>query len=98
MSRHGLEGKPVIVRTARAGVHFGYLEYLDGMEVKLNKTMRIWSWVGAQTCSGLAMLGLDVEKSNLEAADSITLTEAIEVIPCSPAAVILLEAGRWTRK
>lgn len=78
------EGMPyVCVRTYSAGVHCGYLKERNGKEVELVNARRIWKWAGAFTLSELAMHGSDNpnECKIACAVDSITLTEAIEVIP-----------------
>lgn len=92
---HPASEKPVIVRTYSAGVHFGYLARREGKEVDLVRSRRIWRWVGAWTLSEIATAGLDVAKSKIAAPVSITLTEAIEIIDCTPAAVASLEGAQW---
>lgn len=91
-------GVPVIVRTYSAGVHFGYLVHRDGKEVILHRSRRIWRWYGANSCSGLAIGGLDVKKSSVADPVTITLTEAIEIIDCTPEAVASIESAKWTNK
>jgi hypothetical protein len=88
--------KPVIVRTYSAGVHFGYLKTRNGKEVELERSRRIWRWYGAWTLSEIATSGVDVSKSKIAAPVSITLTEAIEIIDCTPAAVANLDGAKWT--
>lgn len=90
--------KPVIVRTYSAGVHFGYLKSKKGKEVELLKSRRIFRWYGANSCSGLASKGLDVSRSTVADPVSITLTEAIEIIECTPEAVKSIESATWTNK
>ena len=92
---HPASKKPVIVRTYSAGVHFGYLARREGKEVDLVRSRRIWRWVGAWTLSEIATTGLDAAKSKVAAPVSITLTEAIEIIDCTPAAVASLEGAQW---
>ena len=88
-------GKPVIVRTYSAGAHFGYLARRDGKEVELTGSRRIWRWFGAWTLSEVAATGLDSAKSRVAAPVNITLTEAIEIIDCTPDAVASIEAAKW---
>jgi hypothetical protein len=78
----------VIVRTYSAGVHAGYLKERNGKEVTLINSIRIWKWAGAATLSQLAMEGTKDPKNCKfpQAVSSITLTEAIEIIPCTEAA------------
>lgn len=85
----------VIVRTYSAGVHFGYLVSRRGKEVKLTKSRRIWRWFGAWTLSEIAASGLDQSKSKVAAPVDIVLTEAIEIIHCSPAAALNIEGAKW---
>ncbi|MBB6228317.1 DUF6948 domain-containing protein [Polymorphobacter multimanifer] len=87
--------KPVIVRTYSAGVHFGYLARRDGKDVDLVRSRRIWRWYGANSCSGLATSGLDVSRSTVAGPVSITLTEAVEIIDCTPEAVTSIESATW---
>ncbi len=89
--------KPVIVRTYSAGVHFGYLVKRDGKEVTLERSRRIWRWFGAWTLSEVATTGVDISKSRIAAPITTVLTEAIEVIDCSPVAVASLEAASWVK-
>lgn len=89
--------KAVIVRTYSAGVHFGYLARREGREVDLVKSRRIWRWAGANTLSEIATAGLDPDTSRVAVPVSITLTEAIEIIDCTPEAVEKIEAAGWAR-
>ena len=75
----------VIVRTYSAGVFAGNLESRNGKEVVLRNARRIWYWDGAASLSQLAMEGTnkpDSCKFPCEV-DTVTLTEAIEIIPCT---------------
>lgn len=80
-SRDGLPY--VCVRTYSAGVHCGYLKSRDGKEVELVDSIRIWAWHGAASLSQLALEGVSRPKECKFGVPlpSITLTEAIEVIP-----------------
>lgn len=92
-------GKYVIIRTFSAGVHAGILKSHTGNEVTLSDSRRIWYWSGAASLSELAMRGT----SNPEQCKfpvpvkNITLTEAIEIIPCtSLAEKSIREVPEWT--
>jgi len=89
-------GKKVIIRTYSAGVHYGTLARKTDMEVDLVNAKRIWSWSGAATLSQLAMEGVkDPGNSKFSmAVDKITL-DAIEIIPCRPAACLIIEGLEW---
>lgn len=89
--------RPVIVRTYSAGVHFGYLVWRDGKEVALERSRRIWRWYGAETLSDIAARGLDIMKSRVASPVTIILTEAIEIIDCTPAGAASVEAATWVK-
>ena len=78
-------GRFVIVRTYSAGVHIGTLQSINGTEVVLSQSRRIWSWSGAFTLSKVATEGIASGKLSCFVPE-ILLTQAIEVIPCSAAA------------
>ena len=90
------KGKPVIVRTYSAGVHFGYLARREGKEVHLTGSRRIWYWKGANTLSEIALSGIGAG-SKIASRVSIVLTEAIEIIDCTKEAVKNLEAAEWQK-
>jgi hypothetical protein len=72
-----------IVRTYSAGVHVGELVSLDGKTCVLRNARRIWRWRGANTLNEIAIRGVNrTEYTRIsDAVHTITLTEAIEVIP-----------------
>lgn len=87
-------GSKVIVRTYSAGVHCGTLESRNGKEVVMRHSRRIWYWDGAASLSQLAMEGTK-KPENCKfpcAVDTILLTEAIEIIPCSIKAIESIES------
>lgn len=93
-------GRYVIVRTYSAGVHAGILKSRDGKEVVLTDSRRIWYWSGAASLSELAGRGTsDPARCKFPAAvNEILLTEAIEIIPCTPGAEALIrEVPVWSR-
>ena len=88
----------VIVRTYSAGVHFGILKSRNGKVVMLTETRRIWYWKGAASLSELALSGVKYpnECKFSVRLPEITLTEAIEIIPCSVAAAKnILAVPEW---
>lgn len=89
----------VIIRTYSAGVHFGRLAERSGKEVRLTETRRIWYWKGAASLSELALRGVKhpTDCRFTVTLPEITLTEAIEIIPCSAEAVANIQAvPEWT--
>lgn len=74
-----------IIRTYSAGVHAGYVKQQNGKEVTLINARRLWKWAGAFTLSEMAVNGVS-EPNGCKfatAVPEITLTEAIEIIPCT---------------
>ena len=87
-------GDYVVVRTYSAGVHAGYLVSRDGKEVVLNKARRLWYWKGAASLSQMAGKGISSPDECKFPAPiaTITLTEAIEIIPCTEKAQVIIES------
>ena len=78
-----MKGAYVIVRTYSAGVFAGTLVSRKGKEVVLKNARRLWYWSGAASLSQLAVNGTSKPKSCKFPVEvsSITLTEAIEILP-----------------
>ena len=87
-------GKKVIVRTYSAGVHYGTLAAQDGKQVTLTDARRIWYWEGAFTLSAVAQNGVSKKSKISVDVPEILLTEAIEIIPCSEAALKILTESK----
>lgn len=85
----------VIVRTYSAGVHYGTLVSRKGREVELADARRIWSWRGANTLHEISLRGVGSGSKVSETVKSITLTEAIEVIPCTSEGAANLDGAAW---
>ena len=86
--------KIVLVRTYSAGVHFGALVSRTGTEVVLSDARRLWSWRGANTLNEVATKGVAQESRISEPVVEITLTQAIEIIPVTEAALATLNS-KW---
>lgn len=82
-----------VIRTYSAGVHTGYLKERNGKEVTLINARRIWYWEGAFTLSAIAVNGVSKpdECKFSCVVPEITLTEAIEIIPCTEKARGIIE-------
>ena len=80
------KGDYVIVRTYSAGVFAGVLGKRDGKEVTLTDARRIWYWDGAASLSQLAMDGTSAPENCKfpKAVNEVLLTEAIEILSCTP--------------
>lgn len=92
----GRKKKVVIVRTGSMGVHVGTLVSRDGKEIVLRNACKIWRWSGANTANDLAVTGAGKESRISAAATEVTLTDALEIIECSPAAAKNLTTPRWS--
>jgi hypothetical protein len=73
------------------------LESQAGKEVKLSNARRIWNWNGANTLSEISLHGVSDKSRISEAVPEITLTEAIEIIPCSEEAKGKLDRSIWAK-
>ena len=91
----------VIVRTYSAGVFAGYIKERNGKEVTMLNVRRLWYWDGAASLSELAMRGVS-KPSNCKfpcEVPRLTVTEAIEVIPCTEEArKSIAEVPEWTAR
>ena len=87
-------GKICLVRTNSAGVFLGKIVERDGKEVRLTNARRIWYWEGAASLSQLANEGTSKPgkcKFPSPVAE-VVLTEAIEIIPATEAAIASIAA------
>ena len=78
-------GQEVIIRTYSAGVWFGRLKEKSGNEVILTEARRMWRWWAKESISlsGVALHGINQEKSRIAGAVESVWLQAIEIIPVS---------------
>jgi hypothetical protein len=76
-------------------VHVGELVSRKGQEVALSDARRIWYWKGANTLHEIAASGVGPGSKISVTAESVTLTQAIEIIVCTKAARKNLESASW---
>ena len=81
-TKHCMVGKYCVIRTYSAGVHVGTVESVNGTEVILSNSRRIWKWEGAFTLSELSQKGIKDGKL-ATTLPMLVLTESVEIIPCS---------------
>ena len=89
-----MNGKYVIVRGDRSGVFAGILESQEGQKVVLSSCRRLWYWSGAASLSQIAKDGVkrpDNCKFTITV-DSITILDAIEIIPTTAEAEANIKA------
>ena len=91
-------GKKVIIRGDRSGVEFGELVEQNGSVVTLKNARRLWYWAGAASLSQLAMDGTK-KPQNCKftvTVSSITILDAVEIIPCTDKAIESIgEVAGW---
>ena len=87
-------GRVCMVRTYSAGVFLGTLKERNGKEVTLTDARRIWYWDGAASLSQLATTGTSKPNNCKFPAPvaEVLLTEAIEIIPATEAAIASIAA------
>ena len=87
-------GKYVVVRGDRSGVFAGVLESHEGQKVVLRNVRRLWRWYGATECLQIATEGVKRPKDCrfTLVADSITILDAIEIIPTTAEAEANIKA------
>jgi len=87
-------GKTCIVRTYSAGVFLGTVKERNGKEVLLTNARRIWYWDGAASLLQLANDGTKKPQNCKFPAPvaEVLLTEAIEIIPATEAAIASIAA------
>jgi len=83
-----------IVRTYSAGVFAGKLVSRNGKEGRIENARRLWYWDGAATLSQLANEGVKRPQNCTfpPVVPFVELTEIIEVLPLSDAAMKSIEA------
>jgi hypothetical protein len=83
-----------MVRTYSAGVFLGTLKERNGIEVTLTDARRMWYWDGAASLSQLATTGTSKPNNCKFPAPvaEVLLTEAIEIIPATEAAIASIAA------
>ena len=88
-------GEKVIIRTYSAGVWFGILSQKLRDEVILTSARRMYEWWAKESISlsAVSIYGVKHNDSKIiEAVDEVWL-QAIEILPCSAAAIKSLESS-----
>lgn len=83
---HPFVGKYVIARCYSAGVHAGEVVSVDGENVILKDSRRLWNWKAKDgvALSGLAQSGLEASGCKIDTVNpEIYLTGVCELIPCA---------------
>ena len=93
-------GQEVLIRTYAAGVWFGRLKEKAGDEVILTEARRMWRWWAKKSISlsGVAVYGIDQEKSRIAVAIDSVWLQAIEIIPVSGKAAASIRSAKVTEQ
>ena len=77
-----------IVRGDRSGVFFGKIAERNGSEVRMQKVRKLWYWDGACAVEQLALDGVKKQDNCMftVTVEEMTITDAIQIIPCTDAA------------
>ena len=91
-SVHPFIGKYVIARCYSAGVHAGEVVSVDGENVLLKNSRRLWSWKAKDgvALSGVAQSGVKSDSKIDVVNPEIFLTGVCELIPCTEAAKVTI--------
>ena len=83
-------GQKVLIRDHRAGVHVGVLHSFDAATktAELRSARKIWYWVGAASCHGIAARGLDAAQSKIA-------PMVAAVISCDVVEIVTMTAQAW---
>ena len=85
-AEHPMVGQYVIARCYSAGVHAGEVLSVDGENVILKDSVRLWSWKANDgiALSGVAQNGIDAKSCKIDTKNPlIYLTGVCELIPCT---------------
>ena len=93
-------GQEVIIRTYSAGVWFGRPKEKSGKEVILTEARRMWRWWAKKSISlsGVALYGINQEKSRIAGAIDSVWMQAIEIIPISGKAAESIRTAEETEQ
>lgn len=90
--------KKCIIRCDRSGVFFGTLVSLQGQTAELLNVRKIWYWEDANAVEQVANDGVSTNSKLTVMVDSIIVTDAIQVLPCTDKAITNLESIKeWKR-
>ena len=93
-------GQEVIIRTYFAGVWFGRLKEKSGNEVIITEARRMWRWWAKESISlsGVALHGINQERSRIAGAVESVWLAAIEIIPVSGAPAESIRTAQETQQ
>lgn len=82
-----------IVRCDRSGVFFGTVveTSADGKLVKMSNARKLYHWEGALAAEDIATVGVRGKQKFTNVCNSVTVTDAIQIIPCSKDSIESIE-------
>lgn len=88
-----MSNQKYIVRCDRSGVFYGEIEKREGREITMRNARCLWYWSGAASLLQLAREGVKNPGACkfTVSVDELTVLEAIEILPCQPPAVSIIE-------
>lgn len=88
-----METNYYIIRGEKSGVFFGEIEERSGREVTIRNARRLWYWDGAASLSQLALEGVKFpdECKFTVVVPSLTILDAIEILPCTQEAAFVIQ-------
>lgn len=83
-----MDNKYYIVRGQSSGVFFGQVRERNGQEVVLVNVRKLWYWDGACAVEQIARDGVSHPRNCkfTVTVEEMTITDAIQIIPCTDAA------------
>lgn len=91
--------KKVIIRGRYSGVQYGTLEQVDGTNVILKDSRRLWYWNGAASLTQLSQEGVKYPqdcKFTVTSQTPIYISDMIEILVCTDTAIQnIQEVAEW---
>ena len=95
-----MDNKYYIVRGQGSGVFFGQVRERNGQEVTLGNVRKLWYWDGAAAVEQIAKDGVKNPSACkfTVSVESMIITDAIQVLPCTnDAAENIMAVKEWKR-
>lgn len=86
-------GQKYIIRCEYSGVFYGQIAKREGREATIRNARQLWYWEGANSLMQMANEGVK-EPGRCKftmTVDEVVVLDAIELLPCSEAAVVNIE-------
>lgn len=89
-----MDNKKYIIRCDRSGVFYGEIAKHEGQAVTIRNARQLWYWDGANSLMQLANEGVRKPKNCkfTVTVEELVVLDAIEILPCTEAAIANIEA------